>query len=175
MWQWYARTLSWSDSPALTLPFMSYDIDVTRNVFANGSVTFDATATATLGLLSHGDAVRGEVSRQRACVLCEEYERACPCVYAHAPLSPPLSQSNYYGWGDFASETMPHLAACGDLYAATPEDLFELFHIAQVCSTLKPPSPCVPTCSPHSLRRTPGPGLYRRMGGLRRGWLLGPR
>ena len=68
MWLWYGSTLSWSDSPALTLPFMSYDIDVTRNVFANGSVTFDATATATLGLLSHGDAVRGEVASQFCCI-----------------------------------------------------------------------------------------------------------
>ena len=49
--------MSWSDSPALSMPFISYEIDIVRNLFTNGSSTIDATAIATVGKLSHGDAV----------------------------------------------------------------------------------------------------------------------
>lgn len=112
--------MSWSDSPALTMPFISYDISVTRNVYTNGSVTFDATATATLGELSHGDAVRSGVST--SILLVAQYLRK-----HHFRI-----QSNYYGWGDLNAEPTPHLAACGDLYAVSSADLFELFAIAKV-------------------------------------------
>jgi hypothetical protein len=100
------------------MPFISYDIDVTRNLFTNGSVTFGATATATLGTLGHGDAVSVVQSLRHPLTL-----RSAPLV---------TLQSNYYGWGDFNAEPTPHLASCGDLYSVNASDLFEHFSIAQV-------------------------------------------
>lgn len=78
------------------MPFISYDIDITRTVFVDGSVTLQAVATATVGKLQHGDA------------------------------------ANYYGWGAMTSQPIPHLAACGDVYAVGDADLMELFSIAKV-------------------------------------------
>lgn len=107
--------MSWSDSPELTLPFMSYSIDVTRNIYTDGTVSIDATATATLGLFSHGDAVRERATRTSSLA---DY---IICL-----------QGNYYGWGNFQEEAAPHLAACGDLYSVGAAEMLDLFSIAQV-------------------------------------------
>ena len=58
VWQWYARTMSYDTQAALSFPYISYDIDVVRTTFSNGSATrIEASAVASAGLMSHSDAV----------------------------------------------------------------------------------------------------------------------
>jgi hypothetical protein len=56
LWQWYARSMAYSDAPALLTPYIAYDVAVTRTVAIDGTVRAQALATVTTGTLTHGDA-----------------------------------------------------------------------------------------------------------------------
>jgi hypothetical protein len=57
IWQWYARTMSYDMKAGMTFPYISYDVDIVRTTFYNGSKPrVEAGAKVSSGMMSHEDA-----------------------------------------------------------------------------------------------------------------------
>jgi len=144
VWQWFARTMSYTTSANPQMPFIAYAVDVTRTTFANGSApVVEATASVTSGLMTHNDALNyyGYGAGNRVLPLA-----ACGDLYfvTFTELQELYNITVAAGWGgswaDFQADTDSILS---DMLPPTNDDFM---HGCDEASTVTAGWP-VPTCT----------------------------